>query len=95
MVKEAVLPAVNLSFKRSVDEVSEVLMTPLELLFTDLTRVTFLAPDFPVTEQVALRALETVYDNFLFTAEAFGLNRNETVDFGFAILSASFNTGNL
>lgn len=60
MVKEAVLPAVNLSFERSVDEVSEVLMTPLELLFTDLTRVTFLAPDFPVTEQVALRALETV-----------------------------------
>jgi hypothetical protein len=37
MVKEAVLPAVNLSFERSVDEVSEVLMTPLELLFTDFT----------------------------------------------------------
>ena len=94
MVKEAVLPAVNFSFDRSAEEVSEVVMTPLELLFTDFTRVTFLVPDFPVTEHVALRALETVYDNFL-VAGAFDLNRNETVDFGFAILSASFNTGNL
>lgn len=94
MVKEAVLPAVNLSFERSVEEVSEVLMRPLELLFTDFTRVTFLAPDFPVTEHVALRALETVYDNFL-VAEAFGLNRNDTVDFGLAMASASFSTGNL
>ena len=94
MVKEAVLPAVNFSFDRSVEEVSEVLMTPFEVLFTDFTKVTLLAPDLPVMEHVALRALETVYDNFL-VAEAFGLNRNETVDFGFAILSASFNTGNL
>ena len=95
MVKEAVLPAVNFSFDRSVEEVSEVLMTPFEVLFTDFTKVTLLAPDLPVMEHVALRALETVYDNFLFIAGAFDLNRNETVDFGFAILSASFNTGNL
>ena len=94
MVKEAVLPAVNFSFDRSVDEVSEVLMTPFEVLFTDFTKVTLLAPDLPVMEHVALRALETVYDNFL-VAGAFDLNRNETVDLGFAILSASFNTGNL
>ena len=94
MVKEAVLPALNFSFDRSVDVVSEVLMTPFEVLFTDFTKVTLLAPDLPVMEHVALRALETVYDNFL-VAEAFGLNRNETVDFGFAILSASFSTGNL
>ena len=94
MVKEAVLPAVNFSFDRSVEEVSEVLMTPFEVLFTDFTKVTLLAPDLPVMEHVALRALETVYDNFL-VAKAFGLNRKDTVDFGFAILSASFNTGNL
>ena len=94
MVKEAVLPAVNFSFDRSVEEVSEVLMTPFEVLFTDFTKVTLLAPDLPVMEHVALRALETVYDNFL-VAGAFDLNRNETVDFGFASLSASFNTGNL
>ena len=60
MVKEAVLPAVNLSFDRSVDEVSEVLIRPLVLLFTDFTKVTLVAPDFPVIEHVALRALETV-----------------------------------
>ena len=94
MVKEAVLPALNFSFDRSVEEVSEVLMTPFEVLFTDFTKVTLLAPDLPVMEHVALRALETVYDNFL-VAKAFGLNRKDTVDFGFAILSASFNTGNL
>lgn len=60
MVKEAVLPAVNLSFDRSVDEVSEVLIRPLVLLFTDFTKVTLVAPDLPVIEHVALRALETV-----------------------------------
>ena len=60
MVKEAVLPAVNFSFDRSVEEVSEVLMTPFEVLFTDFTKVTLLAPDLPVMEHVALRALETV-----------------------------------
>ena len=95
MVKEAVLPAVNLSFDRSVDEVSEVLIRPLVLLFTDFTKVTLVAPDLPVIEHVALRALETVYDNFLFTADAFDLNRKDTVDFGLAMVSASFSTGNL
>ena len=60
MVKAAVLPAVNLSFDRSIEEVSEVLMTPFELLFTGFTKVTLLAPDLPVMVHVALRALETV-----------------------------------
>lgn len=60
MVNEAVFPVVNFSFDRSVDVVSEVLMTPLELLFTDFTKVTLLAPDLPVMEHVALPALETV-----------------------------------
>ena len=60
MVKEAVLPAANFNFERNVEVVREVLTSPLELLFTDLTKVMLLVPDFPVMEHVALRALETV-----------------------------------
>jgi hypothetical protein len=95
MVKEAVLPAANFNFERNVEVVREVLTSPLELLFTDLTKVMLLVPDFPVMEHVALRALETVKDNFLFVAEVFDLNRRDNDDFGLATVPASFNTGNL
>lgn len=60
MVNEAIFPVVNFNFDRSVELVREVLMRPVELLLTDFTSVTVLAPDFPAIEQVALRALETV-----------------------------------
>ncbi len=53
MVKEAVLPAANFNFERNVEVVREVLTSPLELLFTDLTKVMLLVPDFPVMEHVA------------------------------------------
>jgi hypothetical protein len=53
MVKEAVLPAANFNFERKVAIVREVLMIPVELLFTDFTRVMLLEPDLPVMEQVA------------------------------------------
>ena len=95
MVKEAVLPAANFNFERNVEVEREVLMSPFELLFTDFTNVTSLEPDLPVMEHVARRALETVKDNFLFAVEVFDLKRKDTVDFGFAILSASFKTGSL
>ena len=95
MVKAAVLPAANFNFERNVEVEREVLMSPFELLFTDFTNVTLLEPDFPVMEHVALRALETVKDNFLFVAEVFDLNRRDNDDFGLATVSASFNTGNL
>ena len=95
MVKEAVLPAANFNFERNIEVEREVLMSPFGLLFTDFTKVMLLEPDFPVMEQVALRALETVKDNFLFAAEVFDLNRRDTDDFGLATVPASFNTGNL
>ena len=95
MVKEAVLPAANFNFERNVEVEREVLMSPFELLFTDFTSVTLLEPDLPVMEQVALRALETVKDNFLFAAEVLDLNLSDTDDFGLATVPASFNTGNL
>ena len=53
MVNEAVLPAANFNFERNVVVVSEVLMSPFELLFTDFTNVTLLEPDLPVMEHVA------------------------------------------
>ena len=95
MVKEAVLPAANFNFERNIEVEREVLMSPFGLLFTDFTKVMLLEPDFPVMEQVALRALETVKDNFLPSLEAFDLNRRDTDDFGLATVPASFNTGNL
>ena len=60
MVKEAVLPAANFNLERSVEEVSEVLTSPVELLLIDFTSMTLSLPDLPVMEHVALRALETV-----------------------------------
>jgi len=95
MVKEAVLPAANFNFERNIEVERGVLMSPFELLFTDFTKVMLLEPDFPVMEHVALRALETVYDNFLLAVEVFALNRRDTDDFGLATVPASFNTGNL
>ena len=95
MVKEAVLPAANFNFERNVEMEREVLMSPFELLFTDFTNVTLLEPDFPVMEHVALRALETVKDNFLLAVEVLDLNRRDTDDFGLATDPARFNTGNL
>jgi hypothetical protein len=60
IVNAAVLPVANFNFERSVEVVREVLMSPVELLLIDFTSVTLLAPDLPVMEHVALRALETV-----------------------------------
>ena len=95
IVNEAVFPVVNFSFDRSVEEVSVVLMSPVGLLLIDFTSVTLLAPDLPVMEHEALRAFETVYDNFLFAAEGFDLNRKDNDDFGLATVPESFKTGNL
>jgi len=95
MVNEATLPVVNFNFERTVGVVREVLMSPFELLFTDFTNVTLLEPDLPAMEHVALRALETVYDNFLLVVEVLTLNRRDTDDFGLATDPARFNTGNL
>jgi len=94
MAKEAVFPAANFNFERNVEDVSEVLMSPFELLFTDFTNVTLLEPDLPVMEHNARRALETVYESFLFAVGVFALNRRDNEDLGFIFSPASFKTGN-
>jgi len=94
MVNEAVLPAANFNFERNVVVVSEVLMSPFELLFTAFTNVTLLEPDLPVMEHDARRALGTVYESFLFAVEVFALNRRDNEDLGFIFSPASFKTGN-
>lgn len=94
--------AESFNFVRKVAEVREVLMRPFELLFTVFTNVMLREPDLPVIEHVALRALETVNDNFLLVDEvvdlvgdAFGLKRRDSEDFGLATELANFNTGRL
>jgi hypothetical protein len=109
MVNAAVLPAESFNFVRNVAEVREVLMRPVELLFTAFTNVMLREPDLPAIEHVALRALETVYDSFLLVEEvvdsvdevvdlvgaAVDLNRRDSEDFGLATELANFNTGRL
>ena len=53
MLNEAVLLVASFNFERKVAIVREVLMSPVELLFTDFTRVMLLEPDLPVMEHVA------------------------------------------
>ena len=102
MVNAAVLPAESFNFVRNVAEVREVLMRPVELLFTAFTNVMLREPDLPAMEHVALRALETVYDSFLLVKEvvelvgaAVDLNRRDSEDFGLATEFASCNRGSL
>ena len=95
IVNEAFLVAESFNFVRKVAVVREVLMRPFELLFTVFTNVMLREPDLPVIEHVALRALETVNDNFLLVGRAFGLKRRDSEDFGLAIVLANFNTGRL
>ena len=102
MVNAAVLPAESFNFVRNVAEVREVLMRPVELLFTAFTNVMLREPDLPAMEHVALRALETVYDSFLLVKEvvelvgaAVDLNRRDSEDFGLATELASCNRGSL
>ena len=102
IVNEAFLVAASFNFVRKVAVVREVLIRPVELLFTPFTNVMSREPDFPVMEHVALRALETVYESFLLVDEvvdlvgdAFGLNRRDSEDFGLATELANFNTGRL
>ena len=102
MVNAAVLPAESFNFVRNVAEVREVLMRPVELLFTAFTNVMLREPDLPAMEHLALRALETVYDSFLLVKEvvelvgaAVDLNRRDSEDFGLATEFASCNRGSL
>ena len=109
IVNEAVFPTESFSFVRNVAEVREVLMRPVELLFTAFTNVMLREPDLPAMEHVALRALETVYDSFLLVEEvvdsvdevvdlvgaAVDLNRRDSEDFGLGTVLAIFNTDGL
>lgn len=87
--------AESFNFVRKVAVVREVLMRPFELLFTVFTNVMLREPDLPVIEHVAIRALETVNDNFLLAGRAFGLNRRDSEELGLAIALANFSTGRL
>ena len=102
MVNAAVFPAESFNFVRNVAEVREVLMRPVELLFTAFTNVMLREPDLAAMEHVALRALETVYDSFLLVEEvvelvgaAVDLNRRDSEDFGLATELVSCNRGSL
>ena len=95
IVNEAFFPAESFNFERKVALVREVLMRPVELLFTVFTNVMVFEPALPVMEHDAFRALETVYDIFFTTGEGFDLNRREIEDFGLATELASFTTDRL